>query len=530
MIAAPWYWNIAPNQDATFTPTYYTQRGADLGAEYRVLSADNRGSIDLDYLPDDRSFRGSDRSYVRLLDRLQLPANTRLDVNVNNVSDNEYFEDFSQGSQSTSTQFLARQLSIQHRDDVWNLRAELLGYEVLDNVNLAVNDRPYIELPRLNADSHWSPQAWPTLVAGLDTELVNFTRACRIDPVDAAIDGTACTVAGAVSGWRLDAKPHVGLDISGPGYFLRPNLAFEYTQYELRDAPSSDNAPQRSLPIVDVDAGLQFERLAGSRGVNSVTLEPRLMYVYIPYRNQSQLPVFDSSIPDLNTIELFRPNRYVSIDRIGDANALTLGLTTQTFDTASGTRYLSATLGQEVYFQPPRVAAPDGSLNLRSTSSLIAEVNLTAYRHWNLQLDLGSNPSVSRFDQSEILLQYLADSKQVANIGYLYRDGVLQQVDVSTAWPVSRRWDAYARAVYSLLDHEAIEEFAGFQFRGACWSIRAVAQRSVSTRTGERDSGVSLQVELTGLSNVGNGIGTGSGLTTFLEQSIRGYSATATKP
>jgi LPS-assembly protein len=161
---------------------------------------------------------------------------------------------------------------------------------------------------------------------------------------------------------------------------------------------------------------------------------------------------------------------------------------------------------------------------------LIAEVNLTAYRHWNLQVDVASNPAVSSVQQAEVLLQYLANSKQVVNIGYLYRDGVVQQVDVSSAWPVSAHWDTYARAVYSLLDRAPIENFAGFQYRGACWSIRAVAQSTVSTRTGQRDTGVSLQLELTGLSNVGSGIGTGSGVSTFLEQSIRGYSASATKP
>jgi LPS-assembly protein len=132
--------------------------------------------------------------------------------------------------------------------------------------------------------------------------------------------------------------------------------------------------------------------------------------------------------------------------------------------------------------------------------------------------------------QAEVLVQYLANSKQVINVGYLFRDGVVQQVDASTAWPVSRRWDIYARTVYSLLDRAPIENFAGFQFRGSCWSIRAVAQSSISTRTGERDTGVSLQLELTGLSNVGSGIGTGSGVSTFLEQSIRGYSASPTKP
>jgi len=556
MLATPFYWNIAPNQDATVTPTYYSYRGLDLGAEYRFLNSFNRGTIDASFLPSDRTYGrqlsaeghidpDSDRSYLRFIDRLQLPDNTRVDTSVESVSDTEYFEDFSQGSQSTSTPFLARSIAIGHRDDIWNLRAQMLNFQTLDNT-LPEQERPYIQLPRLSGAGHWSPQQWPLLVTGLDTELVNFTRSyssgcsCGAASCSGCTAAAPCTVAATagnsspwpcVSGWRLDAAPRIGLDLSGPGYFLRPDVAWDLTQYALRDAGTTDASPQRSLPIVDIDTGLTFERLTGSDGVRSMTLEPRVMYVYIPYRNQDSLPIFDTAAPDLNSIELFRPNRYVGLDRIGDANQLTMGVTTQLFENASGVRYLSATLGQSLYLKQPRVTLPDqAGAPVHTTSSLIAEVNLTAYRHWNLQLDIASNPAVSSVQQAEVLLQYLASNKQVINVGYLFRDGVVQQLDASGAWPVSAHWDVYARAVYSLLDRAPIQNFAGFQYRGTCWSIRAVAQSSVSTRTGQRDTGVSLQLELTGLSNVGNGIGTGSGVSTFLEQSIRGYSAATKLP
>ncbi|MFI4868414.1 MAG: LPS-assembly protein LptD [Steroidobacterales bacterium] len=580
MLATPWYWNIAANQDATLAPTYYSYRGLDMGVQYRFLSAIDRGSIDASYLPSDRLYgqllrsngqpnSSSDRSYVRFLDRLQLPQNTRVDAGVTSVSDTEYFEDFSQGSESTSTPFLARSVAISHRDDIWNLRAQVLGFQTLDNTlpdSGLDNERPYTQLPRVTASGLWSPQRWPLLVTSLDSELVNFTRSvgssCSCaQGACSSCSPPPCTVASTVgsaapwpcvSGWRFDARPQIGLDISAPGYFFRPSIAWDLTQYSLRDSGTPDSSPQRSLPILDIDTGLQFERLAGSGGLRTMTLEPRLMYVYIPYRDQTQLPVFDTSIPDLNSIELFRPNRYVGIDRIGDANELTLGVTTKWFENSSGLRYLSATIGQSVYFQPPRVTLPQPAPSLptsaltlqqqqqitpsdelvqpRATSSLIAEVNLTAYRHWNLQFDVGSNPAVSTIQQAEVLVQYLANNKQVVNVGYLFREGVVQQVDTSAAWPISSHWAAYARAVYSLLDRAPIENFAGFQYRGACWSIRAVAQSSVVTRTGQRDTGVSLQLELTGLSNVGSGIGTGSGVSTFLEQSIRGYSASTTRP
>ena len=276
------------------------------------------------------------------------------------------------------------------------------------------------------------------------------------------------------------------------------------------------------------------------------------MYVYIPYRNQSRLPVFDSATPDLNTIELFRPNRFVGIDRIGDSNSLTMGATTQWFDNASGARYLSATLGA----------------GLLSAAAAGDRARSDAATPHHLEPDCRDQPD--RLPALEPAgrrgLQPIAQSRRTGR-GHAAVPGE-QQVRRQHRLPVSLRcsaagrwlgglagqphWDIYARAVYSLYSaagprrHRArihagvpsgtaaarpgsIEDFVGFQYRGYCWSIRAVAQHSISTRTGQTDTGVSLQVELTGLSNVGNGgVGTGSGVSTFLEQSIRGYSSSAT--
>ena len=539
-LGVPWYWNIAPNQDATFTPTYYSKRGVDLGAEYRLLSEDTRGTIDGNLMPHDRQ-TGSDRSFVRIIDRYQFGWNTRVDTNVENVSDGTYFEDFTQGTESTSTPFLPRSVAVVHRDDIWSLRGEVVGYQTLDYNNVPVDERPYLQLPRLSAAALWSPRVWPQLQTGFDSELVNFTRAgCTPCTLTGGCPGLANTCNlphltadpnANVSGWRLDAMPRVGLDFSGAGYFLRPDVAWEFTQYALRDAAGSDTSPQRSLPIISIDSGLEFERVNLAGGGRTITLEPRAMYVYIPYRDQSQLPVFDSGIPDPNLIELFRPNRFVSVDRVGDQNGVTLGLTSQTFDTASGTRYLSAMIGQAIYFQPARVMLPGQTEQSVNQSSLIAQVVLSAYRNWNLQFDIASNPRVSAIEQDEITLQYHASNQQVANLSYRYRSGQLSQIDGSVAWPVASHWDLYARTVYSLFDNPTatldqpvvhpgtIEDFAGFQYRGNCWNVRVVWQRSVSERNGAQSSGVSFQLELTGLSSVG------SQVTSFLEQSIRGYSS-----
>jgi LPS-assembly protein len=500
-LGTPWYWNIAPNQDMTLTPTIYGNRGEDGGVEYRFLTAESRGTVAANYLPNDRVY-GGDRSHERITDRLELPDNWRADVAAENVSDPQYFEDFAQGSQATSTAFLPRDLQLSHRDDVWQFNAQLLQFQTLDQT-LAPADRPYVQLPRLTAASLWSPLPLPDLHLGFDSEFVNFTRNSG------------------VTGARLDLRPKLDYDLQGPGYYLRPSAAWEYTQYALRDTGGADNSPSRNLPILTVDSGLQFERLAGANGVRNYTLEPRLMYVYIPYREQSQLPIFDTAPPDANIIELFQPNRYVGVDRVGDANQVTAALTTNMFESASGMRYLSATIGRTFALQSPQVTLPAEVLAANPSSGIVSEIDLTAYRHWTMQLDVATAHDISQISRTDVNLQYRPDGGKVANFGYRFQQGVIQQADASFAWPVSHHWDAYGRAVYSLLGHQSIDDFAGFQFRGDCWGMRAVVRRSLSTRTGERDTGFYLQLELTGLSNVG------TGADAFLQQSIRGYSPPA---
>lgn len=556
ILGAPWYWNIAPNQDATFTPTIYSGRGADAGAEYRFLSGNDNGTFNGNYMPHDWDY-GAERSFVRVLDRLELPANTRVQADVESVSDDEYFEDFSQGVEATSTAFLPRSLALTHRDDVWTVSLQTLDFQTIDNT-LPSYERPYEEMPRLNASANWSPAGLPWLRAGFDSEVVDFSRAACVLPGAAwsGSPGTAFFCAensttqaqlinyfpdGAwVNGWRLNVTPHVGLDLSGPGYFFRPSAAWDFAQYELRDvgepvlltgpaspptplyAPgspfagaSTDADPSRNLPIITVDGGLTFDRLSND-GSRTVTLQPRVMYVYIPDREQQQLPLFDTGMPDPNLIELFRPNRYVGEDRIGDANEFTLGLTSELFSTASGTRYVSATIGQSVYLRAPQVTLPGEQLGTH-TSDLIGQVNVAAFHDWNVMLDVASNATVTRLEEVQAELQYRVNGQQVTNLSYQYANGLYQQIDGSTAWPLSPRWDVYARTVYSLMSRSFIEDFVGFQYRSSCWAIRVLYQSSLATRTGERDSGPEVQVELTGLSNVG------SQVDTFLKQSIRGY-------
>ncbi|MFM2287167.1 MAG: hypothetical protein RL684_310, partial [Pseudomonadota bacterium] len=362
-----------------------------------------------------------------------------------------------------------------------------------------------------------------------------------------------------------------------PGFYFRPGAALEQTSYRLQDTglrvpdpnapPDSPRQPlpanpMRSLPIITVDSGMQFERTDTRR---LITLEPRLYYVYIPYRDQSALPVFDSGLPDPNFVSLFRANRYSGLDRIGEANNLTLGLTSRLLQPGSGQRLVSATIGQTLHFdsactqpgagsEPRCVLLPGETADTRRRSDLILNVDVTALKDWNLRYDLAWNPGNSQTEKALLALQYRPAGDKVINIGYRYTRGTadpitsgtgwVDQAEASIAWPIGRHWDFYARSAYALgssakytvttivadpltqvgtpvtrqLTAHSLENFAGFQYRGSCWGLRLIARDAVSRTAGKRDQGWYLQLELNGLSSVG------SGAEAFLRGAIRGYS------
>jgi LPS-assembly protein len=502
-LSVPYYFNLAPNQDLTLTPTWYSRRGIDIGGQYRYLTRSSHGEISGNLLPSDKR---ADRSRNRLqLDNVtELPRGWRLTLDAENVSDAQYFEDFYQGADGSSVAFLPRRLQLSFRGDHLDAGLLMRNFQTLD-LALPQTDRPYTEVPRMYARGNWQMDL-PSLplLYGFDSEAAAFRRS----------EG--------VEGWRVDAAPQLALNYVDAGYFVRPALAVEGTWYKLRDtAPGVDDSPDRVLPIASFDAGMQFERESGRNGQRRITLEPRLMYLYVPYRDQADLPVFDTAEPDLNWIELFRTNRYAGIDRISDANQLSAGVTTQLYSSASGTRFLSTTLGQTFYFSSPRVTLPDEPSIERHASDLIAQVELQAFRNWNVSLGMQWDHEETQARRAEAHVRYQPAPQSVVNLGYRFQRDRMEQADLSAAWPISDHWRLYGRTLYSLRDDQFIERFAGFEYDSCCWRVRAVARDYVSRRSGDRDRSIYLQLELKGLSSVGQAADA------FLERAIRGYSASS---
>ncbi len=504
MLAVPWYWNIAPNRDATLTTRYYSSRGLRLDPELRYLTESSRGILYGEYLHEDSQVDVS-RSYVELRHATRFRPRTRLHIDAANVSDAAYFEDFGSGFEGTSVTFLNRSAELRHDWRNWSFVGLAQDYQVIDEL-LADVDEPHSIAPRLAAIGRWGNLPGGFSV-GLRAEADNFLRNTGPDGV------------------RVDVEPSLGWRLDGRGTYLAADAALRHTSYALEDVPVGiDDEPARTAPILSLDSGMVLEREVGSHRQRLHTIEPRLLYLYVPFREQDDLPVFDTALPDLNLVQLFRTNRYVGTDRLSDANQLAVGLTTRLLDAAGGRQYASATIGQAFYFDDPRVRLPDEPLSSRGNSDVVGELEMSAWQDWSANLGIRWDPENTHTVKSEVALQYRPASDHVINAGYRLQRDTIEQYDVSAAWPIGRQWRGFGRWAYSVRDNETRDAFVGLEYGSCCWALRLVWRRFVSNRTGDTDTSIGLQLELKGLSSVG------VDNEAFLRSTIRGYSAVPSEP
>ena len=312
----------------------------------------------------------------------------------------------------------------------------------------------------------------------------------------------------------------VALPIEKPGWFVIPAAVVDHTRYDLQNTlAGQDKQPSRTVPIVSFDTGLKFERLMNSEEQRVQTLEPRLLYVHVPHREQSGLPVFDTITPDLNLVQLFRKNRFLGVDRIADMDQLSIGVTSRIIDVNTGRELMSATIGQALYLSEQNVILPGESPIVSDSSDYIAEIRFLVYD--NLNFDLGHQwGGEGGTAQSEARLQYRPQTNKILNLAYRFRRQSLEQGDVSWSWPLSQSWNFVGRYNFSFRDDEVLEQFYGLEYESCCWGLRLVSRRYISARDGTRDSSVALQLVLKGMTSVG------TKADRLLERGILGYSPT----
>jgi LPS-assembly protein len=493
----PWYWNIADNYDATITPRLLTDRGLQIGSEFRYLTQRMDGIAQFEYLSND-NLVNRNRHLVSFNHRTFFENGWRNRIDFREASDSNYFEDLGGSLSTSSITHLNRSVIFDFYGDHWTFFGRLQDYQTIDSA-IVPTDEPYRRLPQLAASAVWPDRALGMRYA-FDGELVHFDRDVG------------------VTGWRVDLAPQVEWPLERAGWFITPGAVLEHTRYLLNDTePDQRDDPSRTVPIASLDAGMILERSMNSSGHLVQTLEPRVLYVHVPHREQSDLPVFDTIMPDLNLVQLYRKNRFLGVDRIADTDQVSVGVTSRILESDTGKEIVSATIGQALYLSEQGVALP-GQQNLTSeTSDYIAEVRFPLYQHFNFELGHQWGTGDDATTRSQARLQYRPGSSKILNLAYRFRRDSLEQGDVSWSWPLSQRWNFVGRYNFSFRDNEVLEQFFGLEYESCCWGLRLVSRRHISTRDGTRDSSFGLQLVLKGMTSVG------TAADKLLEHGILGY-------
>ncbi len=498
-ISIPYYWNIAPAYDLTITPVFMARRGLQIKNEFRYLSRIGSGTFQADFLPQDKVY-GKSRTFYSYKHSGVIIPGWKMDMRFNQVSDTDYFEDLGGSLTKSSIRYVERRLDLSHSGDLGRLKIRLQNHQIVDK-NLSDAARPYQRLPQI---TYYLPQQrYGPFLFDTQSELVRFDRDGRINAV------------------RFDIQPKVTLSLAGQAGFFRSGLTLRHTRYSLSCAVTDESAKSlvRTIPIISLDGGLFFDRDTswGERRLLH-TLEPRLFYLNAPFLEQTDLPIFDTAIPSMNFSRLFQENRFSGTDRVGDANQLTVALTSRLLGSDNGTEYLSARIGQIQYFRDRRVMLSQTGPETQNRSEVLADITFRLTNNWNGKTELRWQPQTDRLYKKTIQLQYKPDSRRIVNLGYRFEDERQKQVDISFFWQLSNSWSAVGRWNYSQHDRHLLEALAGLEYNSCCWSARVLSQRFlVDSAREEYDESLSFQLELKGLSAIGHNI------REILERGILGY-------
>jgi LPS-assembly protein len=504
-LSLPYYWNIAPNYDATITPRIMTKRGLQLGTELRYQDHYANSELQVEFMTKDKLF--NDRRYAYVLRHSQaLGKGFSAYIDWNGVSDDEYFTDLSSRVVQTSKRQLPRQFTLDYGREWWSVRLQSLRYQTLNPGDEVAVSQPYFLEPQLSFNAR-APE-WK----GLELQMQGqFTRFAHHD---------------LEQGKRLVLYPQLSFSHITPAYYIKPKIGLHSTQYRLSDrAAGLPDTVRRSLPIFSLDTGMTFERgihLAGSDWTQ--TLEPRLYYLNIPYKDQSQYPLFDTSLADFNFAQIFSENRFSGYDRIANANQVTAALTTRLIDPSTGAERVRAMVGQRYHFNDLKVGLPGEKLQKNKYSDFLAalsgQVAPKTYMDMALEYDLHANKT-ARFT---IGARYQPAHGQVLSIAYRYNKGsvadfrdTMDQIDIAGQWNIARRWYAVGRYNYAFDSSRLVEGIAGLEYNGGCWVGRLVVQRLEST-AGSPNTSLFFQLELNDFGKIG------SNPIQMLRRSVPGYS------
>lgn len=500
----PWYWNIAPERDLVLTPVYMAKRGVQLKNHFRYLDRPYAGELRLELLPEDKEF-GDSRTGVSWQHAHTLYPGLSAQVDYNKVSDDFYFVDLASQVKQVSVTNLPQDAVLTYSGAFgsapYSLQARVNRFQTLQDP-LAVIVPPYARMPQINfSTSAYDLGGFADVT--VPAEHVRFTHPTLLE------------------GSRQSFNPTLAVPFLAPGWFVTPKAGLRHVDYDLRLPAPQDRSPNLSIPWFSLDSGLVFDREARWFGESlTQTMEPRLYYVYIPYQNQDHLPLFDTALADFSYAQLFTENRFSGGDRFGDANQVTLALTSR-FLHANGQEGFRATIGQRYYFEDERVGLTPGAPLRRSTESdVLASIGGRLFTNWSFDATTQYNRIEQRMERYTVGARYSPEIAKVLNASYRFQRDTIRQIDISAQWPIAAGWYGVGRYNYSLLDSRLLEGLAGFEYNAGCWVFRAVVQR-VQAATEIASTALVFQLEFNGIGQIGT-----DEAVELLKRNVPGYSVT----
>lgn len=533
-VSLPFYWNIAPNYDATITPRAMSKRGIMFENEFRYMGETLGGQALLDILPDDL-ITNKTRYGVFLKHAQYLGSGWSGNVDYSLVSDRDFFRDLGTNINLTSRTNLLQQVTTSYnsslgRNNAINFTALVQSFQTLQDPRNIITP-PFKRLPQ------FSLTASQRDVYGLDFDFTsiwtNFFFETQRLP-----DGQQLKLA---DGLRLVLYPSVSMPLQTAFGYVKPKVSLHHTRYDLNEPVSANGDANltRTVPLFSLDSGVVFERDTTFRKESFVqTLEPRIYYLYVPFRNQDDriFPNFESAEMDFSFAQIFTENRFSGHDRINDANEITLALTSRLIESTTGNERLRLAVGQRIRFHERDVVLSTQQTTSNKSDFIAAisgRITPVITTDTSVQLD----QSGFRTEKIRTGVSYHPEPGKIINLGYRYTRGVpgvvqssnllfpvpgagLEQVDASTQWPFLKNWQGMASVNYSLKDDKLLAGLVGIEYNACCWTLRMVLNRFI-TATERTSTAFFVQLELNGLMRIGNNP------LRVLRQGIPGYAQTS---
>lgn len=482
----PYYWNIAPDMDATLTPRLMAKRGVQYRGELRYLGKEYNGIVNGEYLPNDNVTHTS-RHALTLLHNQTLAPGLSGNLNLNGVSDDTYFTDLSSQINTVARTNLVREGRLTYGAGWWSATTLVQRYQTLQDPALGPAAKPYERLPQVVVNA-----ARPDLPLGLafnfTGEYVSFNHP----------DNTQ------VQGQRTTVYPQLSLPLQTAAFYVTPKIGVHNTRYQLQQqALGTPAALSRSVPIFSVDSGVTFERDTNYFGRDLIqTLEPRLYYLRVPLREQNNIPVFDTGLADFNFAQIFSENAFSGGDRIADANQVTLAASSRLISPTSGAELAKVAVGQRWYFSDQSVSLPGVPARTGHLADYLGAITARLDRDMAIDGAIQYNPRDKQLERFNAAVRYQPETTRILNAGYRYSRDLLSQIDVSGQWPLGGGWSGVGRYNYSIKDKRIVESVAGLEYNEACWAVRFVVQ-NVATATNRTSSAFFVQLQLNGFSSLG---------------------------